>query len=323
MSTNQHNIDQIQAYLSGKLDAKAMHALERQAQSDPFLMDALEGYQETGKDQQNNLNDISARFNERTTTQAKRPVILWRVLPVAATVLLALAAGLIWFKPKVAEQHMAVTVPAAAHQYTKVVAPPVAEQSDKTRSGKIATDKSITGTVTDPTGHALAGVKVNVKGTKLKSVTDKNGVFSIASDLKKGTLNVAYSGYDNKHIRLNGRDSLKVVLNESTNELASVSVTAFVDDDKPANKTHPTIGWKAFRDYIKRNAHMPDGETGLVKLAFTVGADGMINGIRVIHGDNDEMNKRAIDLVLNGPVWKGINSKETRLKIQFRKGKES
>lgn len=320
MSINKANIAQIQKYLKGELDAKAMHALEKQAQDDPFLMDAIEGYQNTGTDQQANFDDVKERFAKRTQTNNARPVMLWRVLPIAASLLIALTIGWLCFKPSTDHE---------LSKYSKIALPPSYSNAAKvngqaTSANTAATDNNITGIITDPTGHSLAGVKVGIKGTRLNALTDTNGRFSLAAAPSvKGILNVAYSGYDAKQVRLNGNNNLKVTLNESTNELATVSVTAYVEDDKPANKTHPAIGWKAFRDYLRKNAFVETGETGLVKLAFTVSADGIINGIRVTHGNNDEMNQKAIDLVLNGPVWKGINNSEMRLKIQFRKAKDS
>jgi hypothetical protein len=59
------NILQIQKYLNGELDAKAMHRLEREAQDDPFLMDALEGYQGSTGNQQTNLDLLAGQLNAR------------------------------------------------------------------------------------------------------------------------------------------------------------------------------------------------------------------------------------------------------------------
>jgi hypothetical protein len=328
VSTNKADIQQIQKYLKGELDAKAMHALEKQAQSDPFLMDAIEGYQNTATDQQANFEDIKARFGSRIEQDTKRIIPLWRYLTIAASVLLIISFGILWLKPKHAESPVALAIaPAQADQKNQTASSGDLQKADKVAqptAASVIQTNHITGIVTDPTGHTLAGVKVKLKGTKLTAKTDSNGVFSIASIPVKGTLSIANTGYYTKQVRLKGSDSLKVILNESANELASVSVTAFVDDDKPAHKTHPSIGWRAFRDYLQKNAVMPNGETGLVKLAFTVSANGIINGIRVIRGNNEEMNQRAIDLVLNGPVWKSVSDvKEMRLKIQFRKPKDS
>jgi hypothetical protein len=321
VNTNKANIAQIQKYLKGELDAKAMHALERQAQDDPFLMEAIEGYETIGTDQQANFNDLKERFAKRQERAAKRTTPLWRTLSIAATLLITLGVGLLLLKP----QHKETV-------FTKIILSPKADpnstpalnkQAEPSRDNITADVKHITGTITDPTGHALARVKVRIKGTPLNTKTDSNGRFSLASSNTKGTLSIVAAGYDAKQINLADKNNIKVVLNESANQLASVSVTAYVEDDKPANKTHPAIGWKAFRNYLRQNAFVETGETGLVKLAFTVDTAGTINGIHIIRGKNDALNQKAISLVLNGPVWKGITTGETRLKIQFRKPKES
>lgn len=83
---------QIQKYLNGELDARAMHKLEMEALNDPFLMDALEGYENMGTSQQLNLGDLTARLQQRTGENKGR-VIPWTVWPIAASVLIALSLG--------------------------------------------------------------------------------------------------------------------------------------------------------------------------------------------------------------------------------------
>lgn len=83
---------QIQKYLNGELDARAMHKLEMEALNDPFLMDALEGYENMGTSQQLNLADLSGRLQQRTGENKGR-VIPWTVWPIAASVLIALTLG--------------------------------------------------------------------------------------------------------------------------------------------------------------------------------------------------------------------------------------
>jgi hypothetical protein len=86
------NILQIQKYLSGELDAHAMHKLEMEALNDPFLMDALDGYENMGTSQQLNLADLTGRLQQRTGENRGR-VIPWTVWPIAASVLIALSLG--------------------------------------------------------------------------------------------------------------------------------------------------------------------------------------------------------------------------------------
>lgn len=83
---------QIQKYLNGELDARAMHKLEMEALNDPFLMDALEGYENMGTSQQLNLADLTSGLRQRTGENKGR-VIPWTVWPIAASVLIALSLG--------------------------------------------------------------------------------------------------------------------------------------------------------------------------------------------------------------------------------------
>jgi TonB family protein len=92
VSTKRPNISQIRKYLNGELDARAMHQLERQAQDDPFLLDALEGYEFHKKDQQANLDDLQKRLQQQITPARKR-VVLWPTIAIAASVLLFISVG--------------------------------------------------------------------------------------------------------------------------------------------------------------------------------------------------------------------------------------
>ncbi|MDB5118418.1 MAG: hypothetical protein JWQ79_3910 [Mucilaginibacter sp.] len=94
MSSKRANISQIEKYLDGKLDATAMHQLERQAQDDPFLMDALEGYEKSGVKQQQ-LNELQSRLQQRVSEKQKR-IIPWRIIAIAASVLIVLTLGGLW-----------------------------------------------------------------------------------------------------------------------------------------------------------------------------------------------------------------------------------
>ncbi|SDE14765.1 TonB family C-terminal domain-containing protein [Mucilaginibacter pineti] len=97
MDNKKANISQIRKYLNGQLDATAMHKLEREALDDPFLMDALEGYEAAGKDQQPNIAELNERLQQRTQERKGR-VIAWRAWSIAASVLLVLTIGGLWMR---------------------------------------------------------------------------------------------------------------------------------------------------------------------------------------------------------------------------------
>jgi cytoskeletal protein RodZ len=89
------DISQIRKYLNGELDARAMYELERRALDDPFLMDALEGFEQAKGDQQSNINELSDRLHKRIAKKENR-IIPWGPLSIAASILIIIGVG-IWF----------------------------------------------------------------------------------------------------------------------------------------------------------------------------------------------------------------------------------
>lgn len=72
-----------------------MHELERRALDDPFLADALEGFEHAPANQEANLAELTNRLNQRTEKKVRK-IIPWIPLSAAASILIVLGAG-IWF----------------------------------------------------------------------------------------------------------------------------------------------------------------------------------------------------------------------------------
>lgn len=96
MSKQRHDISQIKKYLNGELDARAMHKLEREALDDPFLMDALQGYEQLNTNAENNIADLQQRLNSRLQQPQRNIVRLWPLISVAASVLIFITVGAWW-----------------------------------------------------------------------------------------------------------------------------------------------------------------------------------------------------------------------------------
>ncbi len=82
-----------------------MHELEKQALSDPFLMDAISGYEGINTNQQQNLDDLTQRLNARIYGHKRS--ILWPVISIAASLFLAISVGGFWLlhQQKLLKQH--------------------------------------------------------------------------------------------------------------------------------------------------------------------------------------------------------------------------
>lgn len=99
--TRQYSAADIQRYLEGKMLPAEMHALEKAAQDDPFLADAIEGMQELLAQHDASLMDthlqhISQQVYERTRKESRQaPVFAFRWWQAAAAAVIVITGG-IW-----------------------------------------------------------------------------------------------------------------------------------------------------------------------------------------------------------------------------------
>lgn len=88
-----------------------------------------------------------------------------------------------------------------------------------------AQDITVRGSVTDQNGEPVIGASVKVAGTKLGSITNVDGLYTIKC-APNANLEVSYIGFDTQTIPVNGRTTVDVVLEETTTNLNEVVVTA-------------------------------------------------------------------------------------------------
>jgi len=450
---------QIRKYLNGELDAKAMHQLERQAQDDPFLMDALEGYGSAKADQQKHLDELSARLKNRIEPKKGR-IIPFRFLSIAASVLVVCSVGVWWFyknaaisyktkarqtnvvseepktlppdlkkvpappaiKPEekneiasktqkkvsraqatatadqaateipptvrelevgkpIASNDVRVTAPRDTTPVDEMIvteykakksvdtslyvrkaeivsngvkklkevqiqgkAPGVTIQSNAAKASdlnKLASQGNVGGLVINQLlsnqsiqgrviaqddGLPIQGASVKIAGTNKVTQTDADGRFQLKADSSRDKLVIAGIGYQTRQLSANNRDSVKnIALQPSSSALSEVVVTRYTSQNKDTEETtvisaHPQNGWGKFRKYLKENGTSPDHKTGVVKLSFEVDRYGSITAIKVLKGISPAADKKAADLIKDGPEWTGNSNKlpETvTLKIKF------
>jgi len=97
-------------------------------------------------------------------------------------------------------------------------------------SGAIAlmAQRPITGKVSDAAnGDALVGATVFVKGTRLGTVTDINGLYNLTVNSDNDVLIVSYTGYNNKEVTVGASRSLDIPLEASTEMIGEVVVVGY------------------------------------------------------------------------------------------------
>ena len=428
---------QISKYLKGELDAHAMHQLEKRALDDPFLADAIEGFEQTKSDQKANIDDLSDRLHQRIA-QKERRIIPWGPLSIAASILIIIGAG-IWFlsgrqpektaliaqdikvekkekdtvaasapiaaatpeksdtpikptqpavKSSTRENRVASTQKAAIKEADKdvVMAEPPANSDEKIaelykpKKDSVAANELIVtamgqkkaananptqykaeakqqpapttetllksradGVFATPAGgtgrtitgmvigsddrQPIVGATVKVLGRPFGVVTNVQGKFTLQDVAVDQTLSVNYIGYSQKRVKVSGKDSLSISLEPAGGSLSEVVVTGYGvkknSDGEAADvvDAHPKDGWHTYNQYLKQNSTSPDGRTGKVKVSFMVATDGSLSQFKVTKSLSDAADKKAIDLVTNGPVWTGSSdgkSKEVKVSISFK-----
>ncbi len=91
----------------------------------------------------------------------------------------------------------------------------------------VQAQRTIKGNVTDSGGEPLIGASVLLKGTATGTVTDVDGSFELSVPSGEGnTLEISFTGYTTQEIPIGVSNSLTVALEESSQLLSEVMVTA-------------------------------------------------------------------------------------------------
>ena len=91
----------------------------------------------------------------------------------------------------------------------------------------MAQSGSISGTVTGSDGKPLAGASAQLKGSKLGTATDLNGVFSFTGITIQGTVTISMTGYKSRVVIIKAGDKVNITLAEDPKELQDVVVVGF------------------------------------------------------------------------------------------------
>ncbi|WP_222537268.1 carboxypeptidase-like regulatory domain-containing protein [Pedobacter polysacchareus] len=109
MNNDWLDIAVLEDYLDGKLDAKTMNRVEREALEDPFVAEALAGLSASPKRSLASISLLQKQLQERIAdhqAEKKTKVITWQRLSIAATAaVLFIAVSVVFWMKEVAQQN--------------------------------------------------------------------------------------------------------------------------------------------------------------------------------------------------------------------------
>lgn len=155
---------------------------------------------------------------------------------------------------------------------------------------------TVAGKVTDQKGEPIIGATIKAKGTGVGTITDVNGAFKISSN---GTLVISYIGYQSQEVKINGKSSLLVQLNENDKLLDEVVVVGYGAKKKASlTSAISQIGQEAFKDKGVSNA--------------AVALQGQVPGL-VVTRSSSRPGSEGVALKIRGDI--SINGNSTPLII--------
>jgi TonB-linked SusC/RagA family outer membrane protein len=162
----------------------------------------------------------------------------------------------------------------------------------------IAQTRIITGTVTSSEDELpIPGVSVLAKGTSIGTVTDKNGIFSIAIPQTSKTLVLSFVGMETQEIAITNESNLQVMLVPATYEVDEVVVTALGISKEKKSLTYSATEVKSDELVKSNEANIVSALSGKVAGVQVSNSSGMaggssrilIRGVSSLQGNNQPM----------------------------------
>lgn len=297
MSTEHPDSMMINAYLEGRLNHEEMHRLEKQALSDPFLWEALEGYEYTA-DPGIQLSILQRQLQERIVHLQENKKIYdftWQRLSVAASasVLFITAGILFWMNINrpgtIAERQVEVSL---IHQDS------VKNEIQAYANRPVIREKKYPG-ASDQTRTSVYALPSN-----------SNAGPELNNPSKEASTEITSTGKNSQN------DQVRIQKQGAVSKVRTLPVV--IGDFEQAVQPEP--GWDIYRKYMEENIVRPEGNSNLggsVLLSFELNERGKPVKFRILKSLTKVHDEEAIRLIKNGPAWKSREgSKITSGKIE-------
>lgn len=334
-------LKRIKSYFMRRRSAKEAHAFEREVERDPFLYEAIEGYEDMlTSDIQQALDELDDRLDEKTTKRA----FVWRWQIAAALGVIIVGAGIFTY---LGQQNSSATGPAVSTAEEKasekddgvrqsyhprngvpVFSPsdPIPEESDTNTSDIVASDeepsevyaleeekprKDVKDSPKEEPAIAVAEDEPVAMGldTPLAGKATADQVETLSAS-PSSTSDVAFT----EAPAMNSKRMQSAEL--EMEQAADVSSTATA----AAPNAVPENGMDAYQRYLRNSLQRTPGMPGgKVVLTFEFDRDGKPRKVEVAESLCTACDMEAIRLIEEGPAWKVEDRKQRqRIEVEFK-----
>jgi hypothetical protein len=308
------------AYIQGNRKGKEAHRIEKEAMRDPFLADALEGYDAVKADHSERITHLRHRI-------VSKPTFSFLHIGIAASLLLCLSIGGYYLLNKQSDNLIAMSVlsknKAAEENHIEDAEIPFAEIA-------------IPEPVTEPDVQSGSRQQIVEAPSTVASVDRMNQMIFLTEDilsviedeqqLPQQEINIAD---DEKEVAAGitemedfaEADALNKAVEEVTRPVAVSRARSLYPETAKLSVPEPEMGTEAYQKYLKE-AMLPlqDEECaqkkGVVEVEFTIKA-GIPTDFIITQSLCDAADKEAIRLIATGCKWTGEDGQKVVLKVSI------
>jgi len=284
----------LENYLKGDRFGEKAYELEKEAMQDPFLQDAIDGYDQEDDRPTNNLKKLKNQLKKKTKRNS-RYLQLWGIAIVGVLVIIGLSIFYFLYGNDNKEEPIYVT---------------------NTSTELITNTKSEVDTLVNTTDAIVNSDQTEV----LTEEKDKAPALQEKRTIPEESQRLLWNQRRERNEELTSsisRDEIQEIL------------STYVDKQTPAQAVNvnanatpkPASGEAAYSDYIKTNRKPVTSDPGEMRqgkviLMFNVNESGRPVDISVLRSLNQAADKEAIRLLQNGPKWTA-SDKNAYLEVEF------
>lgn len=279
-------------YIQGSRKGKEAHRLEKEAMKDPFLADALDGFQTVEGNHVENIEAMRRRISRRTRSQRDQ-IAKWSI---AASLLICLGFGsYFWFNRDAAMPKELQSMVIQEDAVTPLPPPePVIAQAAATGELQEETETMQKKAPTATKKPEARMRQATPTPAPLAAAPARDEVLSIVED---------------------DADVAEMIVAEEEVAMDATMARA------PIHRPEPVIGYKAYEEYLRKELIHPQdstckGVTGTVVVAFHINEKGRPVDLEVKRSLCASADKEALRLIEKGPDWK-VDTTQVILPVLF------
>lgn len=271
-------------YIQGQRKGKEAHRLEKEAMKDPFLSDALDGYQAVEGSHVESIEAMRRRISRRTRSR-RDSITKWSI---AASLLICLGFGsYFWLNEETGLPEQAQSMAVIEEQAIPLEqAPPaVAPKAAAPVASAPAAPTAATPVAAAPDPAAVAAAPAAVAAAPAAAPVPVE-ILSIVEDATP-------------------------IADTATESVAEVKIAPrALTRSAVLHSPCPVIGEEAFREYLKKELVHPQDSackdiTGTVLIEFHINEQGRPINLTVKQSLCESADKEALRLIEKGPDWEG------------------